>query len=235
MSRNLTRTRAQALLDAPGPSTPDDEAVRGFLDELRREYGTTVAPEPQPALVARLDGHRPLHALPDPLAPPDGCLVRRRTVARPIAAALVGGTVVLGGLAGAGALPAPVQRATADLGRHVGLHLPDPTSTPSAPKAHARARVRVTPPDAGDPATTAPNAVTATGTVGVAGPAGATGATLTVPPSTAVPVTPVTPPSSLALPLPVPGVGPAPPAPPELPVGTDDGPVGRVLHDLSHR
>ena len=34
------------------------------------------------------------------------------------------GTVLFGGLATAGALPGPVQRATAELGSHVGIDLP---------------------------------------------------------------------------------------------------------------
>jgi hypothetical protein len=118
-------------------SLTENPALLAFLDQLA-EYGAGSPPEPRPALVARLDGFTPLHAVPAPLAtrPTRRAGVRRRGL-RPVAAAFVGGAVLFGGLAGAGALPGPLQRVSAQLGSHIGLDLPEPGADGSAPSAPA--------------------------------------------------------------------------------------------------
>jgi hypothetical protein len=110
-----------------------DPPVAAFLATLAG-YGETAPPEPRPALVARLDGYTPLHAVPDPLATPPAPAARsRRRVLRPLAAACVGGAVLFGGLAAAGALPAPLQRVSAEVGARIGIDLPVPDLTEPAP------------------------------------------------------------------------------------------------------
>jgi hypothetical protein len=63
----------------------------------------------------------------------------RRHGLRPVAAFATAGVVLFGGLATAGALPGPVQRATADVTSHVGIDLPGRT------EAHEDVRVQVDP------------------------------------------------------------------------------------------
>jgi hypothetical protein len=121
---------------APAPTA--DPQVRAFVEELAA-FGDAAPPEPRPALVARLDGFVPLHAVPDPLASPPAHAARaRRRGMRAIAAACVGGAVVFGGLATAGALPDPLQRATAEVGARIGIDLPGPDRAAPSPPASRR-------------------------------------------------------------------------------------------------
>jgi hypothetical protein len=62
--------------------------------------------------------------------------VRRRVpspLPRLLAAGAAGLTVLFGGLAAAGALPAAAQKPVADLASHVGIELPRPTTEPEKP------------------------------------------------------------------------------------------------------
>jgi hypothetical protein len=75
---------------------------------------------------------------------------RRHRGLRPAAAALTAGVVAFGGLAAAGALPGPLQRASANLGEKLGIELPAPGSSPTKPAGRdstrpGRERARSTP------------------------------------------------------------------------------------------
>jgi hypothetical protein len=205
-----------------------DPVLQSFLDELA-DYGTTPAPEPRPALVARLDGFTPLHAVPDPLATPEPrrTSARRRGL-RPVAVAFVGGAVLFGGLASAGALPGPLQRVSADLGSHVGLDLPDPDadgSAPSTPVPTAGSR-------SDDPSRSEQDA-------DGSARAGARASADSTPPEPApTPTGGVAPGGGLPLPVPLPPVPSSLPA--DAPVDAPEGParvtrreVRRILRQLS--
>jgi hypothetical protein len=104
--------------------------VDAFLDAMRSEFGSTPAPEPRPTLASTLDGRRPLRPASGPRVHTTFPARRpRRTRLRPVAAVAAAGAVLFGGLASAGALPGPVQRATADVTSHVGIELPGRTET----------------------------------------------------------------------------------------------------------
>jgi hypothetical protein len=205
-------------------ATTTDDRVAAFLAALAAR-GETVPPEPRPALVTRLDGSTPLHAVPDPLAtPPAPAAHSRRRARRPLAAAFVGGAVLFGGLAAAGALPAPLQRVTADVGARVGIDLPVPDRAEPAP-APRPAGSR--PPLASRPGSGAASS-------------GARGSS--TPGSTAPTVTPTVPapPEAVPLPAPLPDLPlPTPKAtapsapPPGLRATRND--VRRVVRDLSSR
>jgi hypothetical protein len=146
MNRRVRHAEAGAVVD--GRAVPDSLTnVAVLVDELRREYGATAVPVPHPALAARLDGHRALHAVPDPADAVDEVARarRRRRGLRPAAFAVTAGVVAFGGLAAAGALPGPLQRASADLGGKLGIELPAPgTRDPSPAKPVARDGSRAT-------------------------------------------------------------------------------------------
>lgn len=134
MKHVLRRRDSDALLDGETIGTDADlDAVEAFLAEMRLELSALPAPEPRPTLAATLDGRRELRPasgpVPKPTIPEPGPRVHYRF--RPIAAMLVSGAVLLGGLATAGALPGPLQRATADATSHLGIHLPGDTTAPA--------------------------------------------------------------------------------------------------------
>jgi hypothetical protein len=200
MTRPVRHAEADAVVE--GRAVPASLAsVAVLVGELRSEFGASEAPVPRPALATRLDGHRPLHAVPDPSDTVDEVarVRRRRRGLRPAAAAVTAGVVVFGGLAAAGALPGPLQRASADLGEMVGIELPAPGATgraPANPAEHDRAR-----------------------TSRDAGRAGST------PSSTATPDEPASSPETSAGTTPLPAI----PAPSPIPLPTDGTPPTTLL------
>jgi hypothetical protein len=125
----LRRRDTDALLDGRRVE-PDSglDDVDSFLDAMRTEFGATPPPEPRPTLASTLDGRRPLRPASGPRVHttfPDR--QPKSKVFRPVAAFAAAGVVLFGGLATAGALPGPVQRATADVTSHVGIDLPGGT------------------------------------------------------------------------------------------------------------
>jgi hypothetical protein len=100
-----------------------DEAL---VDLLRDAYDDADAPAPSAALLACFDsGALPGTTLPEPLAPLEPLASRRRRV-RAVVLVAAASLVTFGALAGAGALPGPIQRGAASLARHVGVELPSP-------------------------------------------------------------------------------------------------------------
>src|SRR3954454_17319650 len=93
--------------------------VEQFLTELRTVGDATAAPAPNAALVEILEGGR----VPRASAAPRADVARRRWL-RPVVMPATIATVLFGGLAAAGALPAPVQHATARFAAHLGVTLP---------------------------------------------------------------------------------------------------------------
>jgi hypothetical protein len=196
----LRRRDTDGLVDGHRvESDPGLDDVDAFLAAMRTEFGASPTPEPRPTLASTLDGRRPLRPASGPRVhttfperrPP-------RRVLRPVAAFAAAGVVLFGGLATAGALPDPVQRATADVTSHVGIHLPGRT------ESH---EVRVQVDDRNDtPKATAKRSGTTGTTVPTAPatPAAPAPAPTTVPvPSPTVPTVP-----SLPLPAPVPTTTP---------------------------
>lgn len=204
---------------------PALDDVDAFLDTMRTEFGATPPPAPRPTLAATLDGRRPLRPASGPQVkttfPPRR---PRRRLLRPVALVAATSAVLFGGLATAGALPGPVQRTTADLGSHVGIHLP------GGGQATPTARVRVETNTRRD--SDAPRQHGSRGTTPPTVPsAGAPAPTVPVPPTTpALPSLPVpTPsPSGLLQPL-APLLGPTGPAGPSGPTGVP-GLVDQLLH-----
>jgi hypothetical protein len=136
MKHVLRRHDSDALLDGETLGTDGElDDVEAFLADMRLEFSALPAPEPRPTLAATLDGRRELRPassgpVPKPTVPEPGPRVHYRF--RPIAAMLVSGAVLFGGLATAGALPGPLQRATAEATSHLGIHLPGDTTSPPA-------------------------------------------------------------------------------------------------------
>jgi hypothetical protein len=227
---NLLRRRDTEALVA-GERVDHDgslDDVDAFLGAMRSE-GLTPAPEPRPTLASTLDGRRPLRPATGPRVHATFPARRpRRRVLRPAAVVGAAGAVLFGGLATAGALPGPVQRATADVSAHVGIHLPG--ATDSEPDV----RIRVDPDPSGRerPTPRAPR-VTTTPTAPAQPPvAPSTPVPAPAPPtvpSVPLPVpTPITTPSGLPEVLPsLPPVGPTGPAGPSSP-----GPVRSLIEDL---
>jgi hypothetical protein len=163
----------EAVLDGRLVATSTLRGVATFLDDVRLEAAAMPAPAARPALAAIFEGRR---TLPTPATPP---APRARTIARlrPVAALAAAATVSFGGLATAGALPGPVQRASAQLGTHLGIRLPGtphpvPVPDPAPPSQPVTPAATPTVPP-GSPPTTAPSASTSTTTV----PAGGTAST----------------------------------------------------------
>jgi hypothetical protein len=192
--------------------------VQTFLETMRIDAASTPAPAPTPRLAATLDGRRPLRPATDPFIVPTPARSRRDyRPFRPAAVAIAASAMLFGGLATAGALPNPVQHTSAQLGAHVGIHLPGLTQhhavpihpvthgggsgTPGAPSAHPTAKTST-------PTTTGPTARTT--------PATTPTAVAPLPPT--VPTVP-----SLPLPIPLPR--------PTLPVKTPPG-LGLTLPSL---
>jgi hypothetical protein len=127
----LRRRDSEALVNGEPARTPGFGAVEQFLGDMRVEAVATPAPTPRPRLAATLDGRRPLRPASDPVPVMTPSRPGRTRALRPAAVAIATGAIFFGGLAGAGALPGPLQRTSAQLGSHVGSHLPGAT--------HARA------------------------------------------------------------------------------------------------
>lgn len=148
MMNRVRRADAEALL-AARPIT-DDHApafgdVQDFLATMRDDFGAGPAPEPRPVLASILDGRRPLRTVAEPAAASGATSARPAAWLgwhrwpRPVAAALATGTLLFSGLAVAGALPAPAQRVSADVGASLGLDLPRPSDRAPSP-AHISPR-----------------------------------------------------------------------------------------------
>jgi hypothetical protein len=218
MKHVLRRRDSDALLDGETLGTDAElDDVEAFLADMRLEFSALPAPEPRPTLAATLDGRRELRPasgpVPKPTIPKPGPKVHYRF--RPIAAMLVSGVVLFGGLATAGALPGPLQRATADATSHLGIHLPgDTTTTPAVvPTGTGHRRDdSTTTPDArrdhgsGTAATTPQPSSGATGTT-VVPPVTRGSATPTTTPTVQIPPPLTTTPT---LPVPVPNLGTVP-------------------------
>ena len=232
----LRRRDSDALLEGhPLDAGVDLAEVDAFLAEMRADFAALPAPTPRPTLAATLDGRRELRPAsgptPKPTVPEPGPRVHYHF--KPVAALLAGGLALFGGLAAAGALPGPIQRATADATSHLGIDLPGMPS-PTAPPASVRGGARshddhgngegttpgthprsATDPD-GRTSTTTPGGTTAT-TVVPGAPTAPSTPSVTVPP--VVPTTPT---------LPLPSLGTAPPGamPTIPPLITPDGHLG---------
>jgi hypothetical protein len=196
MKHLLHRRDSEALIE--GDPIDDDsglEDVEAFLTTMRSEFAATPAPAPRPTLAATLDGRRELRPKSGPAPKPTFPKPRPRTRwgLRPVAAVFATGAVLFGGLAGAGALPGPIQRATASVGSHVGLHLPGLTEATPAGRNDGQPRT-------GGPSSTSPS----TQAEKSSDPSATTPST--APSSSSLPVTPVAP----MVPT-VPGAGLLPP------------------------
>ena len=226
MSNRVRRTDAEALLaDRP---IADDHApafgdVQDFLATMRNDFGAGPAPEPRPVLASILDGRRPLRTVAEPAAatPPTSARpaawlgryrrprpatapwLGRHRWPRPAAAALATGTLLFSGLAVAGALPAPVQRVSANVGASLGVDLPRP-SDPAPSPAHISPRTGPTGEKAVVPTTSAVSPSLTRPITGVSG---------------AAPAVPIVP--SLRLPSGESGLPPVSPLP--APFGADHG------------
>ena len=189
----LRRRDCDALLDGqPLDAGADLGEVDAFLAEMRAEFAEPPAPAPRPTLAATLDGRRELRPAsgptPKPTVPEPGPRVHYHF--KPVVALLAGGLALFGGLATAGALPGPIQRATADATSHLGIDLPgapSPTAPPASVPGGARSHGDgdATPPSAHPRAATDPDGGTSTTT-----PSTTSGAETA---STAVPGAPTTP------------------------------------------
>ena len=198
-----------------------------LLDRLRDACAAELAHDALPAPSPRLEAAMRRGAIVDPVDPSDRAaedetnvrpLVPRRAMTRAPRrmAVLVAATVALlvGSLAVAGALPAPLQRGVADLARHVGLDLPSSTSGARGDTGRPAGPPTSTPAPSTEPVGTLPPA-----TVPVPGP-------LPPVPTTPVPTTPV--PTAPVSTLPGPGPLPLPPVP-TVPLPTLPGPTASTL------
>jgi hypothetical protein len=209
----VRRRATEALLD--GSSLQHDsglEDVEAFLADMRLEFGALPAPEPRPTLASTLDGRRPLRPAtprPKPTFPPARPRSQRL---RPVVAVLATSTVLFGGLAGAGALPGPVQRSTAGLTSHLGLQLPgagvEPGPTHSSGSRTTTSRPRTSP-------TTNPT----TGTTGT-GAGASVAPTTSASPSTSVPTGASTVPTAPRVAVPQPKVS--------VPASAREGLIGKA-------
>jgi hypothetical protein len=211
MKHHVSRADTQALLDGAVDRDHELSEVEDFLAAMRTDYGSMPAPAPRPVLASILDGRRPLRTVAEPIEPATerpAAWSRWTRPFRPVAVALATGTLLFSGLAVAGALPAPVQRATSDLASHVGLDLPRPSEP--------------TPGDTIDP-DPGRRPASDSGDVPRTGPGDAPTPSVTTP---AVPGGPTTP-----APLPLPDLPPLPSPTIPLPPSLDLGPNGllRVL------
>jgi hypothetical protein len=223
MKHLLHRRDSEALVE--GRPVDDDaglEDVDAFLTTMRSEFAAAPAPEPRPTLAATLDGRRELRPKSGPTPKPTFPTPRPRTHwgLRPVAAVFATGAVLFGGLASAGALPGPVQRTTANLGSHVGLHLPGGAdATPVS--------------DDGQPRTGPSESTTPSSKGERSGrPAATPSTTPTTPAAPTAPVVPTIPTG------PTSGVTPTPTVPtiPTLPTPSVTVPptLDQLVHDLTH-
>jgi hypothetical protein len=148
----ITRHRtADALLDGRTHGDGIDLAGRDaeiatFIAALRDDADRTPAPAPNAALVAIFDSGRdvrPLRAIAgDERRRRDAIVERaRRRWTRTIAAPSIAGAVLFGGLAAAGALPAPLQHAAAHAAAHLGVTLPGSASPAHGPTPSAGVQI----------------------------------------------------------------------------------------------
>lgn len=209
MKHLLRRRDTEALIDGIVDGDPVNGAaglddVEAFLSEMQTAFGAAPPPAPRPTLASTLDGRRPLRPASSGPRPKPTIPARRPRSHRfrPAAVVFATGAVLFGGLAGAGALPGPVQRGTAELASHVGIHLPGAPETRPKPVDRVEPGTDVPrtgdddPSDpsgrgAGDPATTVP-------TVAPTTPRTVAPTTPTTVPVPAPPTTPTT--STLPLP-----------------------------------
>ncbi len=210
----LRRRDTEAVMDgSPVAEGSPLDGVDAFLTGMRSEFAAMPAPAPRPTLAATLDGRRELRPASGPVPKPTFPERKPRVGLRPVVAVFATGAVLFGGLATAGALPAPVQRTTADLGSHVGIHLPGGTAVHAgsgnggAPgRGHRDPHPRPT--TGSTPRTSAPRPTTSPSTVPIT-----PRSTVAVPPN--LPTVP-----TLPVPIPRPslttGVIPAPSSPLQL-------------------
>lgn len=133
-----------------------DDGLAAFATDVRAAADAT----PLPAVGDRLaqlfaDG------IPSAAAAAATATGRRRSLRRRVALVLGAGVALTGsGLGVAGALPAPVQRAVADIADVVGIELPSPDTGDAPPPAPATppSTVPVVPPTTGPPSTLPPPA-----------------------------------------------------------------------------
>jgi len=135
--RSPSRATADAVLGGdPITASPAWQGVAGFLDNLRLESAAMSAPAPSLVLEARLD-----HPTAGVVRTAEAGARRQTSVLsrlRPVAALCAASCVTFGGLAAAGALPGPLQHASASFGSHFGVGIPGATRSPAVPPAAAR-------------------------------------------------------------------------------------------------
>lgn len=145
MRNHVRRVDAEALIDGR-PLTDEDAGALGdvqdFFTTMRNDFGAAPAPDPRPVLASILDGRRPLRTVAEPIATAPtrpATLPGWHRWPRPVAAAVATGTLLFSGLAAAGALPAPLQRVSADVGSSLGFDLPRPAGSENhAPPARTK-------------------------------------------------------------------------------------------------
>ena len=140
----LRHRDSEALLDgtpvARGAGLGEVERV---ISGLRIEAAVMPAPAPRPRLAATLDGRRPLPPASDPVPDLARDATRRTRASLRLRVSVVAAAisaVLFGGLAAAGALPAPVQRTSAQVMSHLGVQIPGRTTSPHRPSSHIAPR-----------------------------------------------------------------------------------------------
>ena len=206
----VRRRDAEALLDGrPLQHDSGLEDVDAFFADMRLELGAMPAPEPRPTLASTLDGRRPLRPATSPTPKPTFPPSRPRSHRlRPAVAVFAAGTVLFGGLAGAGALPDPVQRATAEVTSHLGVELPGAAKSPVGVNRGVEPGTTRTGSPGSQPTTSRPGTSPTTNpTTGTTGPAGASVLPTTpAPPSATISGHTPTPPTVPTVPVPLPKV-----------------------------
>ena len=109
--------------------------VVSFLDDLRLESAAMSAPAPSPALEARLE--RPTARVLRTVEAFARPRTRMNSRLRPVVALCAASCVTFGSLAAAGALPGPLQHASARFGSHFGIGIPGATRTRAVPPVDA--------------------------------------------------------------------------------------------------
>lgn len=221
----VRRRDTEALLD--GRPLGDDAGlgdVEAFLCDMRAELCAMPAPAPRPTLAATLDGRRPLRPAAGPTVKPTFPPARPRSRRlRPAVVAFATSAALFGTLATAGALPRPAQRATAELGSHLGIHLPGEETIPSAPGHRVEPGTTRT----DSPGSQAPSSRPGTNPTTVTG---SSPTTVPIPGSSVLPTTPTTAAAGVSPSLPTTPTLPQlpwPKAPVENPL---EGLIGRSMH-----
>jgi hypothetical protein len=144
MTTRLRHRDTAALIDRQATPNPTLDGVDQFLSNLRDQAATFPPPMPSAALAATLTGHTPLRLI-DPDTPailehrPVPRRPRRPGRAKIAALAFASAIIATSGVAVAGNLPTPIQRATADLASHLGIHLPHPAASQPLRRHHREA------------------------------------------------------------------------------------------------